>query len=207
MQPFLQQLMDRGALWQGRQSHVQELAWVSAADPLLDQALGGGWVRSRIHELQVQQRFSGEMPLLAPAINNAVARGLSVFWVAPPAIPNAPALASTGAESRHIVLTPNDESDALWAAETILYSGQAGVLLLWAKKLSATATRRLHLAASDSDAYVFVITDWQPEEARSYGTRLRIHHEQGQVQWQILKRHGGWPVRLPRRALPRWPHG
>lgn len=207
MQPYLQQLMDRGALWQGRQSDVQESVWVSAADPLLDQALGGGWVRSRIHELQVQQHFSGEMALLAPAIKDAIARGLSIFWIAPPAIPNAPALASTGAASKHIVLTPNDESDALWAAETILHSGQAGVLLLWAKQLSATATRRLHLAASDSDAYVFVITEWQPEEARSYGTRLRIHHEQGQVQWQILKRHGGWPVRLPRRALPRWPNG
>ncbi|WP_194756612.1 hypothetical protein [Aliidiomarina indica] len=207
MQAHLQQLIDRGALWQGRQAQSQAVTLVSAADSVLDQALGGGWVRSRIHELQVQQSFSGEMALLAPAIKDAATRELAIFWIGPPAIPNAPALASTGAQSQHIVLTPSDETDALWAAETILHSGQAGVLLLWAKKLSATATRRLHLAASESDAYVFVITGWQPEEARSYGTRLRIHHEQGQVQWQILKRHGGWPVRLPRRPLPRWPTG
>ncbi|RUO29533.1 ImuA family protein [Aliidiomarina sanyensis] len=204
MQPQLQQLMESGALWQGHQSQAHDAVRASTGDALLDQALAGGWVRGRVHELQLPHSFCGELTLFGPAMQQAAKQGVPIFWIAPPAIPNAPALASMGENAQHIVLSPIQASDALWAAETILHSRQAGMILLWAKDLSATATRRLHLAASESDAFVFVLTGWQPEDARSYGTRLRLHHENEYIQWQLLKRHGGWPIRMPRQPLPTW---
>ncbi|RUO23078.1 hypothetical protein CWE08_00025 [Aliidiomarina iranensis] len=238
MQANLQQLMDKGALWKGgawknsepngeRNAFGEGSAadFVSTGQPLLDQALGGGWRARRVHELQCEYVFGGELSLLAPAIAEAAKAARPVFWLSPPAIPYAPGIAgmlqqakvASSQQAQHIVLTPANEADALWAAETILHSGQVGVLLLWADSLSATAVRRLHLAAAETDAWVFVLTGIQNEEARSYATRLRIlllpdkahaitaHAPRGQVQWQLLKRHGGWPIRLPRQPLPRWP--
>ncbi|RUO35447.1 hypothetical protein CWE13_10975 [Aliidiomarina shirensis] len=238
MQANLQQLMDKGAVWRGGEwknggqnsgqhgaSQFSAAEYASTGQPLLDQALGGGWRCQRVHELQCEYAFSGELSLLAPAIMAAASAARPVFWLAPPALPYAPAISGmlqqadvTNAENaQHIVLTPASEADTLWAAETILHSGQVGVLLLWADSLSTTAVRRLHLAAAETDAWVFVLTGIQNEEARSYATRLRIlltpdkthamaaSVPRGQVQWQILKRHGGWPIRLPRQPLPRWP--
>lgn len=242
MQANLQQLIDKGALWRGGEwkngdqnngkngefgafGKAAASDYVSTGQPLLDQALGGGWRSQRVHELQCEHIFSGELSLLAPAVMAAASVARPVFWLAPPALPYAPAIAGMLQEAKvanaenaqHIVLTPASEADTLWAAETILHSGQVGVLLLWADSLSATAVRRLHLAAAETDAWVFVLTGIQNEEARSYATRLRVlltpdkshamaaNTPRGQVQWQVLKRHGGWPIRLPRQPLPRWP--
>lgn len=235
MHAELQQLIERGSLWKGnaRPGSAGEQAdvYVSSGQRVLDQALGGGWLCGRVHELQCAHLFSGELSLLAPCIAKAAALARPVFWLAPPAIPYAPALqgmlvqqassviekGSSNRAAQHIVINPANAADALWAAETILHSGQVAVLLLWAEQLSATAVRRLHLAAAESDAWVFVLTGVQNEEARSYATRLRVHVEPAHgrdnvahlanVQWQLLKRNGGWPIRLPRQSLPRWPSG
>ena len=221
MQAQLQQLMDKGSLWLGRSQGLaaeQNAALlVTTGQPVLDQALGGGWAAARVHELQCAQWFSGELALLAPAIARATACGRPVFWLAPPAIPYPPALAALhqqqAAAAQHIVVHPHTPADALWSAETILHSGQVAVLLLWAQHLTATEVRRLHLAAAATDAWVFVLTGEQNEEARSYATRLRVHLQPpsvssggvlAQVQWQLLKRQGGWPQRLPKQPLPRW---
>lgn len=235
MHAELQQLIERGSLWKGNErpsgAVAQSNVYASSGQLVLDQALGGGWLRGRVHELQCAHLFSGELSLLAAAIANAAVLARPVFWLAPPAIPYAPALlgmlasaanspmaaGANAAAAQHIVINPAHEADALWAAETILHSGQVAVLLLWAEQLSATAVRRLHLAAAESEAWVFVITGVQNEEARSYTTRLRVHVEPAKgsekvaqlanVQWQLLKRNGGWPLRLPRQPLPRWPAG
>lgn len=204
MQPQLQQLMASGALWQGHQSQMHDTIRVSTGDALLDQALAGGWIRRRVHELQLPYPFCGEMALLGLVMQDAAQRNMPIFWISPPALPHASALSRMGKKAQHIVLSPTKTSDALWAAETILHSRQAGALFLWIDNASATAIRRLHLAASESEAYVFVLTTWQPEDARSYGTRLRLHHAYEYIQWQVLKRHGGWPIRLPRQSLSTW---
>lgn len=217
----LQQLLEKGSLWRGHKGAVNanasaSLAYVSTGQVELDQALGGGWLPQRLHEIQLQQFFVGELALVAPAMVQAIQQQRSIFWLAPPAQPYAPALAqlaeaSVMAQAQHIVLRPQRATDTLWSAETILHSGQAGVLMVWLEEPSAIAIRRLHLAAAASQAYVFVFSPWQPEEARSYATRLRIHLSQdsvsghGQVQWQLLKRMGGWPLRLARQPLPKWP--
>jgi len=219
MQAPLQQLFDRGSLWLGNQPNhaADQASFVTTGQLELDQALGGGWQSQRLHEIQVPQFFVGELALVAPALMRATQQKRPIFWLSPPAVPYAPALAqlplaeSERQQAQHIVLTPSRPADALWAAETILHSGQAGVLLLWAEQPSAIAIRRLHLAAAESGAYVFILSPWQAEEARSYATRLRVHLSQdsvtgnGQVQWQLLKRTGGWPLRLARQALPKWP--
>lgn len=217
----LQQLFDKGSLWLGHKSSAtassaESLACVTTGQTELDQALGGGWLPQRLHEIQLQQFFVGELALVASAMVRATQQQRPIFWLSPPAQPYAPALAQLGHEptamqqAQHIVLRPTRVADTLWSAETILHSGQAGVLLIWLEEPSAIAIRRLHLAAAASQAYVFIFSPWQPEDARSYATRLRIHLSRdsvsghGQVQWQLLKRMGGWPLRLARQPLPKW---
>lgn len=202
----LSDMLAQGSVWRGAGAKVAQsgAAWPTGIH-WLDQALAGGWTAGQVHEIQCAHWFTGELQVLQAVFAQAGAQQWPVFWVAPPALPYAPALgAVSGAKARHILLSPQTEADALWATETILQSYPSCVVLLWSLGLDSLASRRLQLSIQHQASLAFVLTTEQPAEARSYGTRLRQLSSGGQVQWHILKRHGGWPVKLPRQSLRPW---
>ncbi|MCC5856193.1 MAG: hypothetical protein JJU10_11040 [Idiomarina sp.] len=191
----LRQLMAQGAVWQGYREQAKPLDRVTTGSENLDLCLGGGWAKQRLHEIQTPRPFIGEVALCLPAIGESAQIQRPIFWIAPPALPYPQGLSqATSAEGQHIVLTPKHMADTLWAAEQILSSGVAGVVLLWASDLSQAACRRLHLAAQSSHALTFVFAGLQSDEARPYASRLRLTPGSSEV--SVLKRAGGWPVTI-----------
>ncbi|CUS47875.1 MAG: error-prone DNA repair protein ImuA [Idiomarinaceae bacterium HL-53] len=206
----LAKLLARGDVWQGGSQQVTsekphqntDCHRIATGYEELDEALFGGWQWQRVHEIQVAQPFSGEIALLRSSLIWSGEQKRPTFWIAPPALPFAPGLAHyAAAQSQHVVLTPQSETDALWSAEHILRSGAAGVVFLWSASLSQPACRRLHLAAQQSGALTFVISAPQAEEARPYTTRVRLAANRCEL--EILKRPSGWPMSL---KLPKTLH-
>lgn len=192
----LERLMFRGDVWRGYSQHeCSSEHCIPTGYPQVDDVLWGGWQWQKVHEIQVYEPFSGEVALLRPALVWSGEQKRPVFWIAPPALPFAPGLSRyVDPQSQHIVLTPQSELDALWAAEHILRSGSAGMVVLWTSNLGQSACRRLHLAAQQSGAIGFVVSDVQPEEARPFATRLRLSPNCRTV--EVIKRPQGWPMRL-----------
>lgn len=190
-------LVQKGLVWQGQRTplHKSEKQFVSTGWPELDEQLGGGWLQGSVNELQRQQPFSGELPLLLPLLAQP---NTTALWLNPPAMPYAPGLVyQQVALSQQLVVQEPDDKLALWAAEQALQSGAIHQVLLWHAGLSAAAVRRLQKAAEAAQKLCFVITPEQlNDEARAYTMRLKLscQYATGEFQVAVLKRRFGWPL-------------
>ena len=163
----------------------------------------GGWPRHALTELLAQSFGIGELRLLMPALAQITRAGKPVMWIAPPALPYAPALASAGVALEHLLLLqPGNDRDRWWAIEQALKSGSIGAVLAWLpeeRRLAANdRLRRLQLAAAGSEGLCFL---FRPAAARVQASpaSLRIvlaPAEDGQFSLVLLKRRG------PPRAAP-----
>ncbi len=125
----------------------------------VDEALpAGGLAGGRLHELRggksTLPHKSPGSGAPATAVTAALAgrqvrqSGKAVAWIAKPETLFLPGLAAYGLKAQDlIVVTPQDDTDALWAAEECLRSGSFGCVVAEIAELSLTASRRLQLAA------------------------------------------------------------
>ncbi|MGM0525976.1 MAG: ImuA family protein [Pseudomonadota bacterium] len=193
MQPKLEQLVNKGLVWQGKPSFLQEHDHLRSGSQSLDEKLGGGWQLGGLHECQQQRPFT-EQRLIVPLLNQALKRQLPVFWVAPPALPSAAGLTWQLSQSSYHVVIQAAGLEAAWAFEQILLSG-SGLALLWLpqENTDAAMVRRWYKAAQSGLQTGFVFTDAEPQtEARAYTNRVLIQHKHNRV--DIIKRRYGWPV-------------
>jgi protein ImuA len=178
----------------------------------LDAALpGGGWPRQGLIELlaadeAMQSLGHGALPLLAASWACADARQV---WIAPPAWPYGPALASLGWNVARLAVvtsahTPHkdDSPDQAWAAEQALRSRACGLVLWWcSERVAPTVLRRLHLAALDHACPLVAL---RPLAARQQSSpaplRLALHAARGGMAVEVFKRRGpplAQPLHLP----------
>ncbi|WP_404400780.1 SulA-like SOS-response cell division inhibitor [Idiomarina seosinensis] len=193
MQPKLQQLVNKGLLWQGKQSVIQQQDYLRSGSERLDQALGGGWQLSGLHEIQRQQPFT-EQRLLTPLLHQSVQRQLPVFWINPPALVSAAGLYWKLSQSSCHIVVKAKGLEAAWAFEQILLSG-TGLALLWLPQqdIEPTLVRRCYKAALSGGQAGFVLTGAAGgPEARAYTNRILINA--GATHINIVKRRYGWPV-------------
>ena len=162
----------------------------------------GGWPRGALTELLAESFGIGELRLLMPALAGLTRAGRPVLWIAPPALPYAPALASAGVALEHLLLVqPGNERDSWWATEQALKSGSIGAVLAWLPEQRSPATgdrlRRLQLAAAGSDGLCFV---FRPAAARAQASpaplRIVLAPAGARLSLVLLKRRG------PPRAAP-----
>jgi cell division inhibitor SulA len=160
----------------------------------LDRELpGGGWPQASLTELLLDHEGIGELRLVLPALKALVQAGEWIALIAPPHLPYAPAFARHGIEpGRVIVVDTAEEKNRWWSAEQVLRANSAGALLFWPRAVTDAQTRRLQLAAQDSQSLAFVFTGTaratQPSPAP---LRIRLSQAEQKLRIDVFKRRGG----------------
>ncbi|WP_051219324.1 translesion DNA synthesis-associated protein ImuA [Oceanobacter kriegii] len=193
----LDQVLDRGDVWQARRQPEFARKQVSSGFPELDAQLpGGGWQAGQLCEIYQQGLGTGELSLILPALAKLSQQPRWILWVAPPAIPYAPTLSQAGVNLKHIlVVRPKSYKEAIWCLEEGLRSGHCSAVLGWLGEWHKQHIRRLQIAAADADSHCWV---WPQTGFDASGSpaalRLGVQRLSArQLQVQCFKRRGSWP--------------
>lgn len=158
----------------------------------------GGWPLGAVSELVVPQAGSGELTLLLPLLSELTRSRRSVYLIAPPAVPYAPAWRAAGVVLERVLwLVPKHERDALWACEQILRD-TGNTVLTWLDRVPHDKScRRLQLAAEQGRSLGLLLRpDSDPCASTPFGLRLRVAPRQDGTEITVLKRRGP-PVPSP----------
>lgn len=211
----LQTLFESAGLWRANSLRAQQGDYLPTGLTALDQQLPGqGWPIAGLTELLSAQHGVGELRLLMPGLAQlAATRPGWIVWIAPPYLPNAPALMQWGiAPDRVLLIHPRSAPDVAWAAEQALVSGTCIAMLLWTPLLETVRarrakrgerrvlsvsqlTRRLQLAAATHQCWAVALRDRAARRQPSAAMlRLLIESEQGRRHLHVLKARGGRPA-------------
>jgi protein ImuA len=181
------------AVWRASQMATYRTPVMPTGFAKLDQELpNGGWPRSTLVELLLQQHGIGEMQLLAGALG-PLSHTRKIALIQPPHVPQALAFDALGMRADSLLWVKTSKSaDALWSAEQLLNMGDiCGALVLWQAQIRPESLRRLNLIAQSSDSYFWVV---RPLSARSDPSpaplRLTLRPAHSGVRVEILKRRG-----------------
>ncbi|MBM7036668.1 translesion DNA synthesis-associated protein ImuA [Vibrio ulleungensis] len=189
MNSNLQALHNKQLIWKGTHTQPKVETSLSGFDSL-DQQLGG-WPKTGLTEVRSPISI-GELRLLTPFLQQQAKEGLIVF-INPPAEISSQYLAYHQIPiSQVMVLTPEKENGALWAAEQCLKSGACKTVMLWHPELEIHQAKRLQVASETGQCAHFVFP--QNNHALSLPIPLSIElssHQQG-IEVSVTKRKGGW---------------
>lgn len=194
------------AVAQGR----QRLQVLDTGYPALNALLhGGGWPQYASNEFYLPPSGGGfgEMRLLLPALarlagdkpgggQRSGAAG-TVFWIAPPFIPFAPALLQEHIDIQRLMIVRSEcLQDSLWAAEQALLSGCCAAVFTWTGNavIAARELRRLQLAAQQNASWHVLFRDHQCLALPSPSSlRVRLQPDSmSRLTLDIIKQPGGW---------------
>ncbi len=205
MNDVLEKLLQNPRVWRG-QSRTKHWQGLESGYPRLDRHLpGGGWPPHALTEILLEHYGTGELQLLMPALarlsqsgsrEDSSAEAGWIAWIRPPFEPYPPALLQWGVDlSRVLLVRPKTASEALWAAEQALSSGNCAAVLLWSDTLDGAASRRLQLAAEKGRSWAIAFRSLKAC-AQSSAAALRIQLTAGEqgTDLGILKSRGGRPV-------------
>ncbi len=193
MKAALTELLHNPLLWQGDRLARAEDAIASGFVTLDRELPGGGWPQASLTELLLDHEGIGELRLVLPALKALVQAGEWIALIAPLHIPYAPAFARHGIDpGRVIVVDTAEEKNRWWSAEQVLRANSAGALLFWPRAVNDAQTRRLQLAAQESQSLAFVFTGTaraaQPSPAP---LRIRLSLAEEKLSIDVFKRRGG----------------
>lgn len=180
------------SVWLGNQmaSAVHQTLSTGYAD--LDAELpGGGWPKSTLIELLLQQHGIGEIRLLKPVLA-VLAKTKRIALLSPPFMPQIAAWSAANIDPDNLLLLKSTRTaDTLWAAEQILLNESCGAAILWQHDVKADALRRLRLATQASETMFWLI---RPASAQGNPSpaplRLVLSHAYEGVNVHIAKRRG-----------------
>lgn len=179
-------------VWRASELAISRAITGTTGHPQLDAELpNGGWPRSSLVELMVQQHGIGEMQLLRPLLTG-LSKKQRVAMVQPPYVPHAMAARAWGLNVDNMMwLTPKSSADALWAAEQILKNGSCGAVVLWQANVRPEALRRLNLAAQSTDTWLWLVRPLSAAmDASPAPLRMSLRPAAGGVSVDIIKRKG-----------------
>ncbi|WP_097461887.1 translesion DNA synthesis-associated protein ImuA [Mangrovitalea sediminis] len=203
MNPLLDQLLEKGHVWQATQSPRPDTDRYSTGYPELDTGLGG-WPKGALTELLLPHTGIGELRLCLPLLKQLSQSGQAIFWFDPPHIPYAPALARAGIQlSQLFVVHTKHPKDQLWGMDQALRSQACGLVLAWPDQPRPGDLRRLQLAAADGGSSAFIMRkESDTQQASPAALRLQLRPHPDGLSITILKRRGSWAgaehvLRLP----------
>jgi protein ImuA len=166
----------------------------------------GGWPRSALVELLVQQHGIGEMQLLKPVLA-ALSADQRVALIQPPYLPHSMACRAWRINDRNVLwLRAGSSADALWAAEQVLKNGSCGAVILWQANVRAESLRRLNLAAQSTDTWLWLVRPLSAAvDASPAPLRIALRPSAGGVMADIVKRKGPHcerPLFIPLADMP-----
>ncbi|MPQ56273.1 translesion DNA synthesis-associated protein ImuA [Duganella sp. FT27W] len=179
-------------VWRASELAISRAITGTTGHPQLDAELpNGGWPRSSLVELMVQQHGIGEMQLLRPFLTG-LSQKQRVAMIQPPYVPHAMAARAWGMKVENMMwLTPKSSADALWAAEQILKNGSCGAVVLWQPNVRPEALRRLNLASQTTDTWLWLVRPLSAAmDASPSPLRMSLRPAAGGVSVDIIKRKG-----------------
>ncbi|MEZ9183960.1 translesion DNA synthesis-associated protein ImuA [Vibrio splendidus] len=191
MHELIKNLQDRQLIWTGLQSTAQG-STTSTGYPQLDKQLDGGFPTHGVIEVESQQGI-GELRLLTPYLAQQNSQKLAIF-INPPGKICAEFFSSQSIELENIlVIQPQRELDALWAAEQCLKSGACHSVLLWGADLEIHQTKRLQAASETGKCLQFHFKATSHNQLSlpvSLSMKLSSHAQGLKV--EVTKRKGSW---------------
>ncbi len=198
----LQQLIQHGRLWRGRQHGLDdttdERLGLASGHEALDRSLPfGGWPRGALTEILHAYPGQGELQLVLPALARLSRAHQYVLFIDPPWLPYAPALSAAQVQLPYCLsLDGLAEADRHWALEQALRAEHCGAALAWPRRDPDNKTlRRLQLAAEAGGGCAFL---FRPPRVRGQHSpaalRLQLHANGNGIELEILKcrgRHAG----------------
>lgn len=202
----LAEVLARPDIWRGGRL-AADLPTLSSGFAALDAELpGGGWPRGTLIEVLSDQIGLGEGALLQPLLRQLHDEQRWALLAAPPHDLHGPAWHGAGVDlTRLAVVAPAQPQDALWAAEQGLTSGALGAVLCWAPVVDARQVRRLQVAATGSNALMFLFRPRRAQhEASAAPLRLLLTPGVGgTLNVRLLKRRGPPSQQVVMLDLPR----
>lgn len=143
--------LPRTDVWWADQVAPADQPVTSTGWPALDAALpGGGWPLGAVVECAVPSAHALPWRLWQPALRAAAAQG-PVVLIGLPLLPHAAVWAAHGiAPERLLRLAPDDDAQALWAAEQVLRCPDVAACWVHWRRPTGAVMRRLQLAAATS---------------------------------------------------------
>ncbi len=195
------------SVWRASELAVSRATTMTTGYTGLDKELpNGGWPRSSLVELLVEQHGIGEMQLLKPSLASLSKKG-RVALVQPPYLPHSMACRSWHLNDRNLLwLRPQSSADALWSAEQILKNGSCGAVVIWQSNVRPESLRRLNLAAQSTDTWLWLVRPLAAAADASVSPlRIALRPATGGVSADIIKRKGptcDLPIFVPLVDMP-----
>lgn len=155
----------------------------------LDELLGGGWPTSGVINL-LSEPAIGEFRLLQGAFSKAQEEGLVVL-INPPAEPCIHwLLAQHLSLERVLILRPENDTHALWAAEQCTRSSSCALVWLWHSGLSFAQARRFNLASQQSAALLVLVNYQQQAPSLPVQVSIKLSQQAQQLRVTLLRQQG-----------------
>ncbi len=161
--------------------------------PELDLHLNGGLNRAGVIEL-ISDIAIGELRLILPTLSQVPDKLLVL--ISPPADVYGPALAASGINLKNLlVIRPDNQTHALWAAEQCLSSGCCHSVLFWPQAaLVIHQIKRFQLACEKGQSRQIL---FRPQRQQGISLpldlSLSLTATRSGLSVQVNKRKGGWP--------------
>lgn len=194
-------------VWRADQLAVSRATTMPTGHKMMDLELpNGGWPRSSLVELLVQQHGIGEMQLLKPVLAS-LSKGQRVALIQPPYLPHAMTCRAWKLNERNMLwLRPQSSADALWCAEQFLKNGSFGAVILWQSNVRPESLRRLNLASQSTDTWFWLVRPMSAAaDASPSPLRVALRPAPGGISADIIKRRGPHcesPIFVPLADMP-----
>ncbi|MCP4010664.1 MAG: translesion DNA synthesis-associated protein ImuA [Proteobacteria bacterium] len=189
-------LKQQPLLWKASEQHVDyQSAGASGLDTgfkALNKLLTtGGWPRSSLIEIQVDEWGQGELQVLLPMMAALSRQKQQLAWIAPPYTPYAPALHAAGVDLDYLLIIEQSEpADIAWAAEKCLQHAAAALVIFCLPLADARHIRRLQIAA-DTGGTIGVLLHCGPVRQTPVPLRLKTRYVDQGLCVEILKSRFG----------------
>ena len=203
-------LKQQPLLWKASEQHTEyqytETEGLDTGFVELNQLLKtGGWPRSSLIEIQVDEWGQGELQLLLPMMAALSQQKKQLAWIAPPYTPYAPALHAAGIDLDYLLIIEQSEpADIAWAAEKCLRHAAAALVIFCLPLADARHIRRLQVAAN-TGGNIGVLLHCGAVRQTPVPLRLKTHYVTQGLCVEVLKsrfgREQGKQVILTQAAL------
>ncbi|RQW64232.1 translesion DNA synthesis-associated protein ImuA [Vibrio viridaestus] len=211
MNSLIDDLKQKEWLWQGIHSYEFAHTWPTGFTNF-DKMLEGGLPINGTIEVKCTRDGIGELRMWIPMLTQqeeGYEQSRLIVFIQPPGQVHAQFLVTEGIDLRQVlIIQPDNDKQALWAAEQCLKSGACRDVFLWCNTLEVSYARRLEVAShTGSCRNILFRQDKQTQFSLPVSVSLQIKPTKAGLIVQIIKKKGGWdsnPFRLDLSA--RWPH-
>jgi hypothetical protein len=189
-------LKQQPLLWKASEQHAEyqytETEGLDTGFVELNQLLKtGGWPRSSLIEIQVDEWGQGELQLLLPMMAALSQQKKQLAWIAPPYTPYAPALHAAGIDLDYLLIIEQSEpADIAWAAEKCLRHAAAALVIFCLPLADARHIRRLQVAAN-TGGNIGVLLHCGAARQTPVPLRLKTHYVAQGLCVEVLKSRFG----------------